>query len=138
VKTLRVYFGGSLRARPMIRDLVSRLPGGVESTSSWLMADINPGRPKERIVEGAVQDFKDLSGSDVFVQCYPHIESTTGGVNTELGISLALGLPCFVLGDRSGPIEAWGLRYNIFHWMPSVRFVETDEALFNELSALRK
>lgn len=89
---------------------------GIELASSWLLTEQMPDSDVE-----ARKDLLDVSAANVFVALNPAAWSNqgTGGRHVELGYALALQKPIVLRGARS----------NVFHHLPRIRVVDSDETM---------
>jgi len=117
-----LYLKGQLEAR------------GYQVTSTWLTpADGNSANMatlRGKHVEcrqRAIKDIEDIKAADVVVLMSPKKahRNGTGGRHVECGISIALGKPIILVGERE----------NVFHYHPLVRVVGDEMGVYGALGA---
>lgn len=101
----------------IIRDTLSVFD--IYCSSSWLSTESALTRTVTDAdrYQRATQDLIDIATADVLVAYNPsdYARSGTGGRHVELGYAVAKRMPVVLIGART----------NVFHYLPSVRYVRT-------------
>jgi hypothetical protein len=127
---MKAYLAAQYHQKPEIEQYAIQLKNvGIEVTSSWLEEPHAPGTQMSDLTADwhekyAQQDLLDIEDANILV--FFSIPDTQlfrrGGRHVEFGYALGLGLPILVIGPKE----------NIFHYLPTVKHVETwEEGLAN-------
>lgn len=107
MKPLRVYIGGSMNNMARIAAMNEQVAArGCRVVSSWAFTPTD--RPA---VEAARQDYREIMQADLLiVDCT--VPSSSGGLNTEVGIALGRPIPFVLVGRSRNVFEE--LAYKMF------------------------
>lgn len=120
---MKVYLAARYSTKDQIAKYAEELRAlGIEVTSTWLEEPHSPTSQLNEL-EGeqhtfyALNDLRDVDAADalVFFSVPPTQPMVRGGRHVEFGYALGKRLPIVVVGPKE----------NIFHYLPSVRHVDT-------------
>ena len=121
---MKFYIAASFPRQEEAIRLDYKLGKKYESVSRWLYNSTGYKEATEEYMRStAIQDVEDVSRCEVFIVLTGDT-LTKGGRHTESGIALALKKRFFLVGPREC----------VFHWLPQVNVLSTEELLKYDFS----
>ena len=106
---MKIYVAGKWEEKKRVREVQQQLrDAGHTITYDWTLAELN-GVPS---VDQALNDKQGVLGADAFVGVFEK-DLAYKGAMTELGMALAKGIPCYILGKACDN--------NIFITLPEIK-----------------
>jgi len=123
MKYYKIYVAASYPRKREAEELAVKLMhAGHKVIAEWLWAEKEGYDRDEHLPVVAVRDCKNILDTDVFVSLIGD-KGSNGGRHTELGLALAKGTRCILVGEKR----------QVFHWHPKIEVYSNVEELLDKL-----